>query len=390
VGLFVFLVISSYFLPLQENFLGGGMGNYINFPYLWSWINFDGEHYLSVVQRGYQPLTYFYFPAYPLLVRFFAGLINQSYQALAATGLVISNTLFWIALFGIWKLVRLDYKKNVAFLTVALLLVFPTSFYFGSFYTESMFLTLVVWSFYFARRKRWIVAGLLGAIATATRVVGMALIPALVVEIWLQGGIGGRGRIGIRRMLGVVMIPIGLVLYMVYLNKVTGDPLDFFHSVSIFGEQRSSSFVLLPQVFYRYVFKIFPNINYDYFPVVFATWLEFLTAVFFGGLLILGIVGWIKRKKKWDKFWLVRFVQDNLIKMRLSYLVYFGIAYIIPTLSGSFSSMPRYVLVLFPAFIQSAVYLSKASKVVKYVVISLLFIGLGIATSLFVRGYWVS
>src|SRR3972149_3685262 len=56
---FVFLAAS--FFPLQKLFLGGGIENYLKNPYFWSWINFDGEHYLSLALQGYLPLTYFYF-----------------------------------------------------------------------------------------------------------------------------------------------------------------------------------------------------------------------------------------------------------------------------------------------------------------------------------------
>jgi hypothetical protein len=64
--------------------------------------------------------------------------------------------------------------------------------------------------------------------------------------------------------------------------------------------------------------------------------------------------------------------------------------YLIPTLSGSFSSLPRYVLVLFPGFILMAVWLSKKSRWLQTAVLLILFLALGIATALFARGYWVA
>ena len=178
------------------------------------------------------------------------------------------------------------------------------------------------------------------------------------------------------KIFGVFLIPIGLFFYMYYLKSTTGDPLEFLHSVGIYGEQRSTQIILLPQVFYRYIFKILPNINYDYFPVVFTTWLEFLTAVLFGGLGLLGILGGLKRLRK--------------IRIRLSYLIFLVLGYIIPTLSGSFSSMPRYVLILFPGFILMAVYLNELKSSYRYFFFCVLFILLGIATALFVRGYWIA
>ncbi|MGB6882196.1 MAG: hypothetical protein WBD86_02760, partial [Microgenomates group bacterium] len=63
--LFLFLFLAIGIVPLQQNFLGGGLSSYLRSPYLWAWGNFDGEHYLSIAFKGYQPLTYFFFPVYP-------------------------------------------------------------------------------------------------------------------------------------------------------------------------------------------------------------------------------------------------------------------------------------------------------------------------------------
>jgi len=184
--LFLFLFFAVIFIPLQKDFLGGGVETYLKAPYLWSWANFDGEHYLSIAYQGYLPLTYFFFPVYPLLIRLIAEVFNQNFLTYAMSGLFISHLAFFIGLIGLIRLIEVDYKKEIAYPAIILLLLFPTSFYFGSVYTESLFLALTVWSFYFARKKRWVWAGLLGAISTATRIVGLALIPALIAELWLQ------------------------------------------------------------------------------------------------------------------------------------------------------------------------------------------------------------
>lgn len=364
--LFVFLFLAASIIQLQEKFLGGNLEGYLRAPYLWAWVNFDGEHYLSIAYQGYLSLTHFYFPAYSLITKFIASLFNQNFITIVISGLLVSNISFLIALIGFWKLIRLDYKEKIASLAILLLLVFPTSFYFGSFYTESLFLALCVWSFYFARKQKWLLAGILGAVLTATRIVGIALIPALIVELWLQKR--KNKRLGLFwPVIGILLVPLGLFAYMYYLKIVTGDPLEFFHSVAIFGEQRSVSLTLLPQVFYRYFFKVLPNLNYNYFPVVFTTFLEIMTAIAF---LILAVV--------------------SFFRLRLSYAFYFAVGYLIPTLSGSFSSLPRYVLVLFPAFFLLAVYLSKISKALRVIFFVILFTCLAVAVALFTRGYWLA
>ena len=364
--IFIFLVFSLATLPLQFDFLGGSINSYLNNPYVWSFVNFDGTHYLSIVIDGYKPLTYFYFPFFPMLVRLVSNILGSgSIIQTVNIGIWLNNLFFITALAGLYKLVIIDYTRKIAYLTVILLLLFPTSFYFSAFYNESLFLALTIWCFYFARSRKWIAAGALGILASATRVVGIALLPALIIEVFLQKRNGDKKII--IPFLSAISVLIGLFVYIIYLYFKTGDPLEFVNSVGIFGQQRSSSLVFLPQVFYRYIFKVLPNINYDYFPIVLSTFLEIFSAVAFTFLVIF-----------------------SFVRLRLSYAVYAAIAFLIPTLSGSFSSLPRYVLVLFPAFLLSAVFLEKANKLVKALIFIVLTISLTITAALFFRGFWVS
>jgi Gpi18-like mannosyltransferase len=368
--LFGFIILGSFLFPLQERFLGGNIEDYLKAPWFWSFINFDGEHYLSIAFLGYQPLTHFFFPFYPMVTKIVAELFSKSFVSYAISGIFVSHISFLLALFGIWKLLKMDFKEDIVKLTILLFLVFPTSFYFATFYSSSLFLALVVWSFYFARKQNWLLAGVLGGLSTATRITGLALFPALAVEYFYPQITKHQPLItreNFLKLISLLLIPLGLIIYMIYLKRTTGDPLAFFNTLEIFGQQRSTDLVLLPQVFYRYFFKVLPNINYSYFPLVFSTYLEIVTAIMF---LILGI-------------W-------SFLKLRLSYALYFAAGYLIPPLSGSFSSFPRYVLILFPGFLLLAIYLSKKSKIVKTIVYLALFATLAIATALFTRGYWVS
>ena len=99
-------------LPLQQHLLGGGISNYLNNPYFWGWANFDGEHYIFIAQNGYKPLTYFFFPVYPLLIEYIAKLFGDSLNLFALAGQFISNLSFLVALIGLWKLIKLDWGDN--------------------------------------------------------------------------------------------------------------------------------------------------------------------------------------------------------------------------------------------------------------------------------------
>jgi len=371
-SLFIFLFLAFKYLPLQNNFLGGGITNYLAKPYLWSWLNFDGEHYLSIVYQGYLPLTYFYFPLFPILAKvisfFLNFLLSRGMEKMALSGLIVSNLSFFTGLIFLWKLLKLDFKENIIQNAVLLLILFPTSFYFGSFYTESLFFLLTILSFYFARKGNWLLAGIFGGLSTATRITGLALLPAFLIEIW-QNNKDSKEKITklIYPLASTLLIPLGLIFFMFYQWKATGDPLNFLNQVFIFGSQRSSNFILLPQVFYRYFFKIIPSLNYSYLPVVFTTFMELIVALLFLATSIIAF-----------------------LKLRLSYALYLTIGYLIPTLSGSFSSLPRYVLILFPGFLLFSLYFDKIPKSIQFLILFLLTILLGFSTMLFARGYWVS
>jgi len=347
---------SPYFFDLQANFLGGGKETYLGNPFLWGHLNFDGEHYLAIAKDGYSPGRYFFFPLYPLLVNALSHIGNTSTVSLAVSGLIISHTAFLIALIGLYKLVKLDFSVKIAQLTLVVLVSFPTSFYFLSFYTESLFLCLVVWAFYAARLKKTFLAGLLGALSTATRLVGLVLLPSLFLESASR-----------RKCLILAVVPIGLLAYMLYLTRLTGDPLAFVHGIEAFGQQRSSSPILLPQVFFRYLVRIIPNLNWHYFAGVFVTLLEFIVGSVFTLMSLL-----------------------SFFRLRLSYSLFLAGTFILPTLSGSFSSLPRYVLVCFPAFILVAMWLVNQRNTTKLIYVLATLILMVVSQSLFWQGFWIS
>lgn len=363
--LLIIIVLSLLIVPLNNSFLGGGLINYLQKPHLWGFVNFDGQHYLSIVYKNYQPLTYFFFPLYPLIVNIFSQIFtDRSYISLMESGLMVSNISFFLALIGLNKIIQKDYGKDISKTAILSLILFPTSFYFSAFYTESLFFAFVVWSFYFATRGKWIRAGLLAGMAGATRIFGLAIIPSLIAEYFSKKPY--REKPG-KLLLGILIGLSGLGIYMLYLQLNTGDPLAFFHQISIYGEQRSQTPVLLPAVFFRYLFKILPSLQFSYFPVVFSTLLEISVATLFLVLLIY-----------------------SYSSLRLSYFVFFLVSYLIPTFTGSFSSFPRYVIIIFPAFIVLALWINKQHKVFKILYYCLSLSLLAVSLSLFIRGFWIS
>lgn len=380
-----FLWLGWFVLPLKELLLGGGLENFFARPGLWAWANFDGNRYLAIAHHGYGNFEQAFFPFYIWLIKTFAFSFKESPFALLLSGLTISHLAFLVALFLLYSLIRLDFNRKVAQIAVLFLLVFPTSFFFGAVYTESLFLFLVLASFYFARNKvlpeagsyfartkRWWLAGIFGAFASATRVVGIFLLPALAFELWQQHQKKKITNYPFRRNLAkraslttfipLLLIPLGLLYYMRFLQINYQDPLMFLHAQSAFGAQRTTDkIILLYQVFWRYL-KMIATTKAD--PLYFTVWLEFLTAAWFAALLVFAY----------------------LKKIRFSYLIFAFFAYITPTLTGTFSSMPRYVLVLFPCFIALALI---ENKFLRWALIAVSCLLLAVSTIFFTKGYWI-
>lgn len=355
-AIIIMTIAAQYFsLPLRETYLGSGTQGYVEKPWYYSRQNFDGMHYTYIARRGYGYSEQAFFPLYPAIMRHLMALpiLNNA----VTTGILISLVFFLAGLYLFTKLALLDYSPTVVKWTVLALLIFPTSFFFTSIYTEGLFFFLTIAAFYSARTRHWLLAGIFGALASYTRFVGIFLLPALFVEWYQQSK-------KIKNLIPLFLIPMGLLVYMNYLSKTSGDPLAFFHVQADFAQGRSEKLVMLYQVFWRYVKMIFTVNHTD--PLYLTIIFEFATGVVF---LITAIY--------------------SFVKQRLSYAVFNLLAYIIPTLTGSFTSMPRYVLLCFPSFLLVGEVLTRSSLARK-IILGTFTMAFIIFLSLFARGYWVS
>jgi len=329
------------------------------------WSNFDGKHYLDIAENGYSyqyktDKDYGLFPVYPLLIRklnFFSSYLTS--------GLLISHIALFVSLLFLYELIKIDFKSKIAQSAIILLLIFPTSFYLGSVYTESFFLMLSVMTFYFARQKKFLLAGLFAAIASGTRITGIFLLPALAYEIWLDRGQSLKSVFTKEKILALLAAPAGLLFYMRFLLLKTGNPLYFTEIQANFAGRSSDKLILLHQIFFRYL-KMIIFVNHTD-PLFYTVLLELLSAVI-----------------------IILFLLFAFKKIRFSYWVFVAASFFLPTLTGTFMRMPRYTIVLFPVFIFLATWIDKQHPFIKifYYTASITLGILGIV--LFTSGYFVS
>jgi len=341
--------------------------------WIWGFGNFDGVHYLKIAQSGYAAdLSQAFFPLYPLLIRFFnffpkdnlldPVLFND--PSYFYTAMVLSIIFFIGALYFTYKLFSENYNKKIAQISILLLLSFPTAFYFGAVYSESLLLLLTVLTFWFTKKDKFLLAGLFAALASATKIQGAILFIFLAVELWkkYRNNLSEQRKHFTKDLLGILIAPLGLIFYMVYLKNTTGDFLYFLSSQPSFGAGRSSlPLIFLPQVIYRYL-KIFLTVKVASL-AFFNAFLEFSMTM---GTVVVLIMAFKK--------------------MKFSYWIFSLLVVVLPTLTGTFSSMPRYVLMAFMLFPYLAV---RYEKNIKLIIIAQAFLQI-ILLSMFIRGYWVS
>jgi hypothetical protein len=221
-------------------------------PFRASWLNslfaptarWDSAWYLQIAHDGYfSRSSSAFFPLYPLLIHLGAGVFGSP----LIVGVAISVVSMGIAIYYLERLARLDLGEHAARTTILLIAFFPTALFLSAVYTESLFLALSVGSVYAARLNRWSVAGLLGALAAAARPNGVLIVlPLIVLYFYGPRTFAAKGAIKawllpdsrpLRSLVWLLLVPVGLIAYMVYLWITHDAPLAPFQVQAAWGRQ---------------------------------------------------------------------------------------------------------------------------------------------------------
>lgn len=337
------------------------------------WGGFDGVHYYSIAAHGYQSARGIqaFFPLYPLLV----ALIGSLLPNYILSGVLLAGCCSLIFLLLTHQYLRQNYSPRLAWWWLAVWLTNPASFFLVSFYTESLFLLLLflTWLTYKNKAYRW--SGFWGMLLTASRVVGVVAVAVLVLA-YLYRAYKTQQLFTRQTLVQALYLGsgvLGLLAYCLYLWWQFADPLLFVHVQNDFGAGRQTdSLVLLPQVLWRYgkMFYYGLPLNSKTYAIV----QELILSVT-GGLILI-ITGWqnyrdLKPFYPWE-WWL------------------FSVgAFMLPTLTGSFSSMPRYLLVclVIPLFFSR---LGNKRPLLGVVGLTLSALLLSVNLLLFIAGLWVA
>ena len=332
--------------------------------FIYSWTNFDGMFMLRISQKGYQEFEQAFFPLYPLIIRFIYQLTHLDRIII---GLLISNLAFIAGLHLLTK--YFNKQKNIHWL-ILFILAFPTSYYFGALYTESLFFLLVIASLFFLKKDNWLLVFIFSFLASLTRLQGILLLIPLGIKLIP----GLKNTINKSRDLNKLLTLLGPILgigcYMIFLGYRFGQPLMFLTSHRVFGQSRVNRFIPLPQVYYRYL-KIIITANHD-----FAYYRAIFEVVSF--TIVAAVLFYL----------LYQLYKKGKILSSQSGLVLFSIAYLLmPTVSGTFLSMPRMVIIALPFFLFLADIKNRNLKILILLIFYLLHI---ITLEYFIQGYFIS
>jgi len=202
-------------------------------PWLDIWSAWDSKFYYFIADIGYpyDPIPnqidstgysiWAFFPLYPWLTRLVGAPIGSIYIG----GLIVSNVALIVGAWFLYKLVEQQKDTETAKKATLFLFLFPTAYVFSCLMTEALFLALTVGAWYFARKGNWFLAGSLGMLSAATRLVGVLMAPLLALEYLRQR----KWRIKAIRpnVLWLGLVPVGVLIFMVACYYKTGNPFMF-------------------------------------------------------------------------------------------------------------------------------------------------------------------
>jgi hypothetical protein len=204
-------------------------------PWISVWLYWDSYRLQSIARYGYFgaqghfiPDQVAFLPGFPIVLSVVHVLIRQW----TAAGLLVSFVAGGLAVVALARICDNYYAPRAGRNAVLFLVTSPASVFLALGYTESLFLAMSLSCWLAVRRGRWTTAVWLAGLAAFTRVNGLFLCVAVLIEI-LRTGHGRR----VRAIATFVPALLPLAGYEIYLWANTGNWLAWQH-VETAGWQR--------------------------------------------------------------------------------------------------------------------------------------------------------
>ena len=303
---------------------------------LTSW---DGRWYLELVRTGYPDsipadVTFddlearaAFFPMYPGAVRLVDTVLPGG-DTFAA--LFVNFVLGAISVVMIGILARQVFPDGVAARAMTIYAIFPGSFVLSFAYSEALLIVFAAACLLLLMDEQWLLAGFAGAIATATRPNGIAVVLACLVAalpvVWR--------RREWRPLLAVAIAPLGFVAFQLYVDDVAGERGAWFRvQREAWDEGTSFGWTAVESV-------------REFFSDPFQSPAPGLTVV---SLIVLGFMGWCAWK----------------VRLPLPWVAYSAVIVALMLVPETVTARPRFVFTAFPLFIAVAAWWPERVRTVR-------------------------
>ena len=206
-------------------------------PCFLAWYHFDAIVYAIVADVGYSSTpNVAFFPLWPLLIHIGSLPLEGHFPFSSyVVALLLANICFFFALVLLYCLLSQDFDASLAKKALFYLAFYPYALFFFVGYTESLFLLLSVAIFLLLRRGKtldWWFAGSIGFLAALARSTGVLLsIPYLIMYVrhfWVaEKHDQTRWLPKIGTLVPIILFPMGIVAYLLYLGYTKGNPFIF-------------------------------------------------------------------------------------------------------------------------------------------------------------------
>jgi Gpi18-like mannosyltransferase len=314
-----------------------------------SWDQWDAEHYLYLATHGYvgsgDPRNLIaFFPLYPALIAAVAAIGLPARLA----ALLISNVAGVVAAILLYEVALADRKPAEAWRAAAFFTIFPTAYFLLVGYSEALFCALAFGAVLAARRQHWMLCGMLGGLAAAARLTGLALLPFLLIELWPK-----RFRF---KPIPPLTILLGFLVYLATNQLVLGSPLAF---IEVQREHWSHSLSAPWVGFADAIRSLFTRV----------AWEKLTVGV---GEIAGGLAAYTTATLSW-------------LRLRPADAAYATVLTVMVTFLPFWLSIPRYLLSMYPLFLLVG---RIESRSVYRTMVTLSAIALIVFALAFGRGYW--
>lgn len=320
---------------------------------LTSW---DGAWYYRIIRDGYPTVipaavTYempearaAFFPVYPMLVRAADAVLPGGD---VAAGVFVNFVLGAVAVVLVGIIARELFGERVGYRAMLLMAFFPGSMALSLTYSEATLIVLAAACLLMLLREQWLAAGLLAAVATATRPNGLALVAACAVAAAVA--IRDDRRWG--ALVAPLLAPIGFIAFQLYLLDRTGEWAWFRVQTQAWDEGTSFGFTAIKNTVEAIIRPL-------------ASPTDIITAVSVAVMIAL-LVMMYKRRLPWPM------------------VAYVIVVFALMILPSTVTARPRFLFTAFPVFISVAAWWPEEHDEAWGLVIALCTAGLVTLTGLY-------